>query len=121
MTACSRTATTRTKWIGALGLCSLLVAAAAAPATVDRSSCPLHVTAVKPGESIQAAVDHAGEGAAFCLKNGVHRAQVVRPKARQVFYGEGSTVLNGSQQLNGFKHEDHYWGGNSQFQTFHKN
>jgi hypothetical protein len=120
MTACTRTATTRTKWIGALGLCSLLVAAAAAPATVDRSSCPLDVTAVKPGESIQAAVDHAGEGAAFCLKNGVHRAQVVRPKARQVFYGEGSTVLNGSQQLNGFKHEDHYWVANSQLQHFPK-
>ena len=51
---------------------------AAAPAVSD-APCPLGAIAVEPGTSIQAAVDSAGAGAAFCLKNGMHRMQVVRP------------------------------------------
>ena len=99
-----------------MALCSLLTAAAAAFVDVNSSSCPFDAIAVEPGNSIQAAVDFADEGAVFCLKNGVHRAQVVRPKARQRFYGEGSTVLNGSRQLDGLKREDRYWVANSQLQ-----
>ena len=62
----------------------------------------LDAIAVEPGASIQAAVDSAGDGAVFCLKNGMHRAQVVRPRSRQSFYGEGRSVLNGSRLLTDF-------------------
>jgi hypothetical protein len=120
MMACIWSSTTRSLWIGTLTLCGLLVAAAAVFASVDGSSCPLNATAIKPGDSIQAMVDNASEGAAFCLKNGVHRIQVVRPKAGQKFYGEGSTVLNGSLRLDGFKREERYWVANSQLQHLPK-
>ena len=73
--------------------------AAAATAGVTDAPCPLGAIAVEPGASIQAAVDSAGDGAVFCLKNGMHRAQVVRPRTGQSFYGEGRSVLNGSKLL----------------------
>ena len=63
-----------------------------------------------PGSSIQAAVDQAGANAAFCLKNGVHRMQVVRPLDGQSFYGEGGTILNGSRLLTEFTREGSYLG-----------
>src|SRR6266446_2278405 len=74
---------------------------AAAPATqgVTNEPCPPGAVVVEPKASIQAAVDRADEGAAFCLKNGVHRLQVIRPKRGQRFHGEGRTVLNGSRLL----------------------
>jgi parallel beta-helix repeat protein len=84
---------------------------------VDSKSCPQGAIAVELRTSIQAAVDLAGEDAVFCLKNGIHRAQVVRPKARQRFYGEGSTVLNGSRVVTtGFSREARYWVASSRVQ-----
>lgn len=73
--------------------------------------CPAEAVPVQPGASIQAAVDKAPPGAAFCLKSGVHRMQVVRPKRGQRFHGEGQTVLNGSLLLSGFTVEGPYWVG----------
>jgi parallel beta-helix repeat protein len=73
------------------------------------ASCPRGAIEVEPGTSIQAAVDSAGEGAAFCLKNGVHRIQVIRPKSGQSFHGEGQTVLTGSRLLTTFSREGRYW------------
>ena len=64
MMACTRSSMTRRTWIGTLVLCSLLIAAAAAFVIVNPSSCPFDATAIEPGASIQAMVDHAGEGAA---------------------------------------------------------
>jgi len=89
----------------------LLVCAASTPATAGVADvpCPRGAIAVEPGASIQAAVDSAGEGAAFCLKNGTHRVQLVRPRSRQSFYGEGRSVLNGSRLLTDFSREGHYW------------
>jgi parallel beta-helix repeat protein len=110
------------------GVCPVLIAASVVGASFDglemvgvhSESCPHGAIAVEPGASIQAAVDLAGEGAVFCLKNGSHRAQAVRPKARQRFYGEGSTVLNGSRVLTGFSRELHYWVASSQLQLVPK-
>src|SRR5271163_2858778 len=76
--------------------------AAAAAAGVTDAPCPLNAIAVEPGASIQAAVDGAGDGAVFCLKNGMHRVQAVRPRPGQSFYGEGRSVLNGSRLLTSF-------------------
>jgi hypothetical protein len=78
--------------------------------------CPPGAIAVEPGASIQAAVDRAGAGAAFCLKNGVHRMQVIRPKPHQSFHGEGQTVLNGSRLLTTFSRDEGYWVASGQQQ-----
>jgi hypothetical protein len=116
MMAWIRSSATRRTVIGTLALGSALIATAAAFVEVNRSSCPLDAIAIEPGSSIQAAVDLAGEGAVFCLKKGVHRAQAVRPRAGQIFHGEGETILNGSQLLDGFRREKNYWVANSQLQ-----
>jgi hypothetical protein len=79
-------------------------------------ACPRGAIPVEPGASIQAAVDVAGEGASFCLKNGIHRMQVVRPKRGQSFHGEGQTVLNGSRLLTSFSREGPYWLASGQTQ-----
>jgi Right handed beta helix region len=100
--------------IGALMLCILLIVAKAAVFHVNRSSCPHDAIAVEPGASIQAAVDFAGDGAVFCLRNGIHRAQAVRPRPKQRFYGEGRTILNGSRLLADFRREGGYWTVSSQ-------
>lgn len=100
---------TRRMLSGALVLCSLLIVVEAAKAGVTGSSCPSNAIAIEPGALIQVAADVAGDGAAFCLKNGIHRAQAVRPRPRQRFYGEGQTVLNGSRLLSGFRREEDYW------------
>jgi hypothetical protein len=89
--------------------------ATAAPGVTD-SPCPAGAIAIEPGASIQAAVDSAGEGAVFCLKNGVHRVQVVRPRTGQSFYGEGRTFLNGSRLLTDFSREGRYWVASGQSQ-----
>ena len=83
---------------------------------VSDQPCPTGVIAIAPGESIQAAVDRAGNDTSFCLKNGIHRVQVVRPLDGQSFYGEGNTVLNGSRLLTQFSREGSLWvaGGQTQ-------
>jgi hypothetical protein len=111
-----RSSTVRRNIIITLALCSVLIAIAAAVVEVNGSSCPLDAIVIEPGNSIQAAVDLAGEGAVFCLKQGVHRAQAVRPRAGQMFYGESGTVLNGSRLLDDFRREKNYWVANSQLQ-----
>jgi hypothetical protein len=108
--------------LSAFAVCVLGLAAFAtwfslvAPTTVgiQSASCPSGAIAVEPGASIQAAIDSAGEGAVFCLKNGIHRVQAVHPRAGQHFYGEGATILNGSRLLTDFKREDRYWVARSQ-------
>jgi hypothetical protein len=86
-----------------------LLAATSAQSGVLDEPCPAATIAIEPGASIQAAVDRAGDGAAFCLKNGTHRIQVVRPRPSQRFYGEGRTILNGSRLLMHFGQENNYW------------
>src|SRR5438876_859060 len=106
--------------IGALALAGLLFDAEAASAGVSDSSCPDNAIAVAPGTPIQEAVERAREGAVFCLRNGVHRAQAIRPRPGQRFYGEGQTVLNGSRLLTGFRREGDYWAVGSQLQRLRK-
>src|SRR5258706_15663129 len=106
MMAYTRNSGRRRTLIRTFALCSLLIAAVAAFVDVNSSSCPFDAIAVEPGNSIQAAVDFAGDGAVFCLKKGIHRAQAVRPRAGQLFYGESETVLNGSRLVDGFRREE---------------
>src|SRR6476659_4856995 len=85
-----------------------VVATAAAQGVIDEP-CPSGAIVVEPGASIQAAVDRASEGAVFCLKAGIHRMQVIRPKRSQSFRGEKHTVLNGSRLLTTFGREGRFW------------
>jgi parallel beta-helix repeat protein len=94
-------------------------AAAGSQGAVERR-CPSGSIAVNPEASIQRAVDRAREGAVFCLKDGTHRMQVVRPKAGQRFQGEGNTVLNGSRPLTKFVREGPYWVATGQQQRGEK-
>ena len=50
---------------------------------------------VRPGESIQAAVDANPGGTTFVIKAGVYRGQEVSPKAGNIFVGESGAVLDG--------------------------
>jgi hypothetical protein len=95
--------------VAALLLGGIMIAGGAVLLGANTSPCHRDAIPVEPGASIQTAVDFAGDGAVFCLKNGVHRAQAVRPRARQRFYGEGRTVLNGSSLVTAFTREEGYW------------
>jgi hypothetical protein len=95
---------------------ALALADGKALAWMDERSCPAGAVAIEPGASIQAAVDRAGDGAVFCLKDGIYRAQAVRPRARQRFVGEGHAVLNGSNLVTGFRREGRYWVAANPFQ-----
>jgi parallel beta-helix repeat protein len=99
----------RRAFVAALLLCCVMIGGGAMLLDANASPCPRDSIAVEPGASIQMAVDSAGDGAVFCLKNGVHRAQAVRPRPRQRFYGEGRTVLNGSRVVTGFVLEEGHW------------
>jgi hypothetical protein len=107
---------TRLLTIVMLTLPALPVTAGADVHGIVDSPCPPGAIAVSPEELVQTAVDRAGEGATFCLKNGVHRIQAIRPKPWQSFHGEGQTVLNGSRVLTTFSREGRYWVASGQEQ-----
>ena len=114
MTASTRTCLASGTATVLFAICSLSVSASSAG--VNPSTCPVNTIVIEPGSSIQAAVDRSDEGAVFCLKNGVYRAQAVRPRAGQRFLGEGKTVLNGSLILDRFRREEGFWVTSSQLQ-----
>lgn len=96
--------------IGLCGICLIVGRTDAEPVSgVAEVPCPRGSIDVPAGASIEDAVERAGEGAVFCLKNGVHRLQVVRPLRNQHFYGEGKSILNGSRVLTSFSREERYW------------
>ena len=94
----------------------VLVGAARAESGVSEALCPPDAIAIEPGDSVQSAVHRAGDGAAFCLKNGVYHAQAIRPRAAQRFYGEGHAILNGSRLLLTFGREGRLWFADDQRQ-----
>ena len=72
-------------------------------------ACPTNAIPISPGASIQDAVDKAGKNAAFCLKAGLHRLQVVRPGRGQSFQGEGRAIMSGARILTAFRKEGEIW------------
>jgi parallel beta-helix repeat protein len=82
----------------ALGLA--LVGAAVASAGAAMTGSVAAVTClgmiVRPGTSIQAAIDASPTGTTFCLKAGTYKpARPLRPKDGQKFIGEPGTVIDG--------------------------
>lgn len=61
------------------------------------SPCPAGAIPVPVGAAIQAVVDKAPPGAAFCIAAGIHRTQTVAPKDKQSFVGEPGAVLSGAE------------------------
>jgi Right handed beta helix region len=72
-------------------------------------ACPPDAIRIRPGLSIQAAVEHAGDGATLCLESGIYRAQTIRPRPGQHFIGEGRAVLDGSTVVSDFIHDGRFW------------
>jgi len=70
---------------------------------------PADSVGVQPGESIQAAVDAAPEGAVIPIAAGVHRLQSVEPKAGQTLLGASGSILSGAMLLSDFVEQDGLW------------
>jgi len=70
---------------------------AATTTTVPKvvASKPVSGVAVRPGESIQAAVNAHPGGTTFVIKSGVHKRQSVVAKPGNTFVGESGAVLSG--------------------------
>lgn len=65
---------------------------------------------VRPGTSLQAAIDRRRSGTTFCIKRGVHRqATYVVAKDGDTFVGEPGAVLNGSRLLTSFTRVGPLW------------
>lgn len=104
-------------WLTPIALLALIALPIVAVAEMPASwACPTGAINIEPGAFIQEAVDRGGDGAIFCLRNGVHRMQSIRPRRGQSFHGEGEAVLNGSRLLTTFAPEGRYWVANRQEQ-----
>ena len=55
-----------------------------------------HEVVIEPGQSIQAVVDAHPAGTSYRIAAGVHRAQMVAPKAGDTFTGDAGAVLSGA-------------------------
>ncbi len=70
---------------------------------------PEDTAGVIPGESIQAAVDAAPEGAEVVIAPGHHRLQSVDPKSGQTITGAPGAVMSGAMVLSEFVEQDGMW------------
>jgi len=79
------------------------VAASAGVGPKRSIKCPRKAVRVRPGASIQAAVNRHPRGTAFCLRAGVHRLTgPITPKTGDRFIGEFGAIIDGS----GWKTDD---------------
>lgn len=78
-------------------------------APMAHAACPAGAIVVRPGSSIQAAVNAAPVGSKFCIGAGQHREQSVVPTAGMQFYGEPGADMIGSRVLTGWTVEGARW------------
>lgn len=112
--------------IGALSIAAALATGAKPPVPPTVSSlsppdvsaagptqapCPVEAIRIAPDRSIQAAVDRAGVGSAFCIGAGRHRAETVAPKDGQRFFGEPGAVMDGAVEVTEFRPDRAAWIG----------
>jgi hypothetical protein len=90
-------------------VCAVSLCCATASPSAAQSSCPDGSIAILPGQTVQDFVDKASEGAAFCVKSGIHRLQQVIPKNGQAFFGEDGAVLSGARELDNFERDGPLW------------
>ncbi len=79
------------------------------PEAAETAACPPGAILVPVGASIQALVEKAPPGAVFCIAAGVHRAQSITPKDRQVFIGQPGAVLNGAERVSDIRRKGAFW------------
>lgn len=108
---------------GALSICVALAAIGCSPdpgtnppdITVDSEWVrpPLTIVddsvLIRPGESIQDAVDAGKTTEVFVLAAGIHRLQTVTPKNGQRFIGEEGAIVSGALELDEFERVDDVW------------
>ncbi|MFC7556183.1 right-handed parallel beta-helix repeat-containing protein [Pseudoroseomonas wenyumeiae] len=98
----------------------LLAGPASAPASaagpIPGATCPAGAIPVRPGMSLQSAINAAPAGASFCIGAGEHRLQAAIPKDGQRFHGEPGALLNGSRLVTEFSREGRYWVAEGQVQ-----
>jgi parallel beta-helix repeat protein len=87
--------------------------AGSAPVTVQASITGI---AVAPGQSLQAAINAAPEGATFLIKAGIHRNDSATPKNGQTFVGEAGAILSGARLLTSFTRSGAAWAASGQTQ-----
>ena len=87
---------------------AVLAASWAAPSHAV-APCPPAAIPIEVGQSIDSAAQAAPEGAAFCIRAGIHRSQSIHPKTGQAFIGEPGAILNGSIKLGDFLHNGRFW------------
>ncbi|MDR6871818.1 parallel beta-helix repeat protein [Bosea sp. BE125] len=75
----------------------------------ERAICPTGSIQVPVGATIQALVAKAGPGATFCIAPGLHRAQLIAPKDRQVFIGQPGAILNGAELVADMSPSGSFW------------
>jgi len=72
--------------------------------------CPSGSVRLRPGRSIQTAINSKPEGTTFCLKAGTHRLrEPLLPKSNDVFVGEYGAVLRGSKLVRKWRKEGRLW------------
>jgi hypothetical protein len=83
---------------------------------VQTSTDPSPSVRVSPGQSIQAVVNAAPDGAVIALAAGVHRMQTVSPKNNQTITGDPGAILSGARVLTGWTQDGSRWyvGGQTQ-------
>ncbi|KRE12729.1 hypothetical protein ASE66_19715 [Bosea sp. Root483D1] len=75
----------------------------------ETAPCPPGSIPVPVGAAIQALVEKASPGTIFCIAAGIHRAQLIAPKDRQVFIGQPGAVLNGAELVTDIRRKGLFW------------
>jgi len=80
-----------------------------APTTTTTAVVDNRDATVKPGESMQKAIDNNPAGAKIVLKAGVHRVGSIVPKDGNTFVGESGAVMSGAVVVKGWTAKDGLW------------
>ena len=96
---------------------SLSIAVLATLAAVCSLPAYAGTVTLNPGANVQAAVNAAPAGTRFNLTAGTYRMQSVKPKANDVFAGQGVVIFNGSQVLS-FKTSGTQYVATAKFDNF---
>jgi hypothetical protein len=100
----SASSSSTTLSVAAQAMLAVTIGAGCARATQEPATVIL-----RPGQSIQRAVESAPEGTTFRLEPGTYRQQTIQPRNRQRFIGEGEVILNGAMELQSWTRHGDFW------------
>jgi parallel beta-helix repeat protein len=64
---------------------------------------------LEPGQDLQGIAASSPEGTRFYFRPGVYREQIIYPRNRQEFIGQGGVILNGAMELKNWRKQDRFW------------